>query len=136
MPAPLLSWGNVVATLGIIGTIMAGEYFILVADIASLSKNADTRFTLMENEITQLRADTNKNDQLLRKEIDYIKETRLTKAAHDEFVKRVDQYMATPFLRDDAFKAWETERNKLIDQLIARINAIENEERHESHPAK
>jgi hypothetical protein len=124
-----LSWGNIIATLGLIGTVMAGEYFILSSYIEASTRNADTRFNLTSDQIKELRDESRRVDERIQKQLDYIQTTRVAVGKFEAFEKRVDQYMATPFLRADAFNAWETERNKLIDQLISRIKTVEDDKR-------
>jgi hypothetical protein len=44
---------------------------------------------------------------------------------HREFVERVDQYMSTPFHRQDSFEAWKSEHDVRIRQIDVQLTRLE-----------
>ena len=53
----------------------------------------------------------------------------INRAEFSAFEKRLEQYMAVPYMPRNEFIAWQTERGKLIELILARIQVLETKYR-------
>lgn len=90
----------------------------ILAQVESLRRESEKANQLLAHE--HERREIELKTEILRFRSEYI-----ARPESDAFAKRVDQYMATPFLKSSEFEAWRDGQKTMDTQLSRRLELLE-----------
>jgi hypothetical protein len=133
---PQLTWPNIIATLVfglmLFATLIGGTWVTLNNNLdaerraTALALAAQKeREILLQEQINRRFGDVERELTGIRAEQDRRRHEFIRIEAFSEFQKRVDQYMATPFLTQGIFDASQSARDKRLEQIDRRIDSLD-----------
>ena len=108
---PAVNWTVLISALGLFGLTASAGWTVFQTQINGLQRQLDSH----EADVVRI------NAELIARRKEFIE-----KPEFDQFEKRIQQYMATPFLKSSEFEAWREGQKEVNAQFMRRVELLES----------